>query len=72
VGVLQVTSQRYRDQARNRQDCLDKLADMLRAALRWPRIRKKTKPSRGARLARLKEKKHRSALLSARRPRADE
>src|SRR5437868_3766965 len=31
-GDLIITSQKYRDQERNRQDCLDKLATLLRRA----------------------------------------
>jgi ribosome-associated protein len=66
-GDLLLTSQRYRDQERNRLDCLDKLAEMLRAAVTMPKARRKTKPSRGARERRLAAKKRRSALKSSRR-----
>ena len=66
-GVLQVTSQRHRDQERNRQDCMDKLRVMLIHALHVPRVRKKTKPSRGSKLARLQAKKHRAAIKGGRR-----
>lgn len=66
-GDLLVTSQRYRDQERNRLDCLEKLAEMLRAAAVVPKTRRKTKPSRGARERRLAAKKRRSALKSSRR-----
>lgn len=67
-GDLLVTSQRYRDQERNRLDCLEKLAEMLRAAATTPKTRRKTKPSRGARERRLAAKKRRSKLKSSRRP----
>ena len=66
-GDLLITSQRYRDQERNRLDCLDKLAEMIRAAAVVPKTRRKTKPSRGARERRLSAKKHRSTLKSSRR-----
>lgn len=66
-GDLLLTSQRYRDQERNRLDCLDKLAEMLRAAAVTPKTRRKTKPSRGAHERRLTAKKRRSALKSSRR-----
>src|SRR5215475_907264 len=56
-GALQVTSQRYRDQDRNRQDCLEKLRSMLMHALHVPKERKKTKPSHGSKMARLHAKK---------------
>jgi ribosome-associated protein len=70
-GDLLLTSQRYRDQERNRLDCLDKLAEMLRAAAVAPKTRRKTKPSRGAHERRLAAKKRRSALKSSRRVRED-
>jgi ribosome-associated protein len=66
-GDLLITSQRYRDQERNRLDCLEKLAEMLRAAAAAPKTRRKTKPSRGAHERRLAAKKKRSALKAARR-----
>ncbi len=66
-GDLLLTSQRYRDQERNRDDCLEKLAEMLRAAMVVPKKRRKTKPSRGAHERRLAAKKRRSALKSSRR-----
>jgi ribosome-associated protein len=66
-GDLLLTSQRYRDQERNRLDCLEKLAEMVRAAAVVPKKRRKTKPSRGARERRLAAKKRRSALKSSRR-----
>lgn len=66
-GVLQVTSQRHRDQERNRTDCLDKLRAMLIHALHVPRVRKKTKPTRGSQRERLRVKKHRAAIKSGRR-----
>lgn len=66
-GDLLLTSQRYRDQERNRLDCLDKLAEMLRAASVIPKTRRKTKPSRGARERRLAAKKRRAARKSSRR-----
>jgi ribosome-associated protein len=70
-GDLLLSSQRYRDQERNRQDCLDKLVEVLRAASVVPKTRRKTKPSRGAQERRLAAKKRRSALKSSRRVQED-
>jgi ribosome-associated protein len=67
-GVLVLASQRYRDQERNRQDCLEKLQAMLREATIIPKARRPTRPTRGSREARLQAKKHRSALKTGRRP----
>ena len=66
-GELIVTSQAYRDQERNKQDCLDRLADMVRRALVVPKARKATKPTRGSKRRRLAEKRHRSATKEGRR-----
>jgi ribosome-associated protein len=66
-GDLLVTSNRTRDQARNREDAEDKLAEMLRAALRRPKRRRATRPSQAALQRRIDEKKARSRLKQARR-----
>jgi ribosome-associated protein len=66
-GELVLTSQRYRDQERNRQDCLDKLREMIARAAARPKVRRKTKPTRGSQERRLREKKHRAGTKAARR-----
>jgi ribosome-associated protein len=67
-GHLLLNSQRYRDQERNREDCLEKLREMVIQALHVPRPRKATRPTRGSREARLRAKLHRSSAKAARRP----
>ena len=67
-GELILTSQRFRDQDRNRQDCLEKLEAMIRQALTPPKPRKKTKPSKASKERRLNEKKQRSSRKESRRP----
>lgn len=71
-GELVLTSQRYRDQERNRQDCLDKLREMVARAAARPKVRRKTKPTRGSQEARLRTKKRRAATKAGRRRGADE
>jgi ribosome-associated protein len=71
-GELVLSSQRFRDQDRNRQDCLEKLQEMLREASHVPKTRRPTKPHRGAKAARLRDKKHRAAVKSQRRGPSDE
>jgi ribosome-associated protein len=66
-GDLVITSQRYRDQERNREDCLQKLAELVREAATLPRPRKVTRPTRGSKVRRLAAKRHRSALKASRR-----
>lgn len=60
--ILQVTSQQYRTQHRNREDAVEKLNELLTSALvRRPR-RKPTRVPRAARERRLEEKKKRSQI----------
>jgi ribosome-associated protein len=71
-GDLVLASQRYRDQERNRQDCLEKLAELVRQAATLPKPRRATRPTRGSKKRRLAAKKHRSALKASRRDGAEE
>jgi ribosome-associated protein len=71
-GVLVLTSQRFRDQERNRQDCLEKLNAWLLEAAMPPRPRKATKPSRGSKERRLQAKKQRASTKAQRRRPHDE
>lgn len=57
TGRIQVTSQLTRNQAGNLQDARDKLAELLRAALVVPKRRRKTKPSRAKKAARVAQKR---------------
>lgn len=59
-GELVIMSQRFRDQGRNRLDCLEKLRSFLELASVPPKFRKKSKPGRGAKERRLAAKRHRS------------
>ncbi len=67
-GMLLITSQRYRDQARNTQDCLSKLAELLLCVAVAPTKRRASAPSRGARQRRLNDKHVRSDRKQSRRP----
>lgn len=71
-GELVLSSQRFRDQPRNVQDCLDKVRTFVLQAAVAPRPRKKTRPTRSSREARLQAKRRRAAAMSRRRlPRED-
>lgn len=48
AGEIVITSDRFRDQIRNREDCFEKLRVMLLAAARPPKPRKKTKVPRSS------------------------
>jgi len=66
-GEVVITSERYRDQPRNVQDCLDKLREMLLAVAKPPRRRRKTKPTKGSIERRLQSKREKSEKKERRR-----
>jgi ribosome-associated protein len=65
-GVIVITAQRHRTQERNRQDALDRLIELLRAAAVRPVPRRATKPTKGSRERRLETKKLRSSIKGLR------
>lgn len=66
-GRVVIVSQRTRDQKRNLEHARERLAELIREALKRPTPRKKTQPSRGAKERRLGEKKARGETKRARR-----
>ena len=66
-GEIIITGQEFRDAPKNQADCLERLGELLRAALVKPRVRKVTKPSRGSKERRLRTKKERSETKQGRR-----
>jgi len=48
-GDLLLTSDQHRDRMMNRDDCLEKLKEMLLSVAYPPKVRKKTKPTKGSR-----------------------
>jgi ribosome-associated protein len=71
-GDLLITSQRFRDAPRNREDCLEKLRQILLAAVKPPRVRKPTRPTRGSIRRRIRAKQQRSLKKQDRRTTSDE
>ncbi|HEX9449517.1 MAG TPA: alternative ribosome rescue aminoacyl-tRNA hydrolase ArfB [Dongiaceae bacterium] len=65
-GILILTAQRFRTQERNRQDALDRLAELIRAAAIAPIKRRPTKPTYGSQERRLEGKSRRSGVKSMR------
>ncbi len=59
-GVLVIEANRFRDQARNRADARERLADILRAALHVPKKRIATRPTRASQERRIETKKARA------------
>lgn len=68
AGTMRVVASAERSQLQNREQATERLRSLVAGALRVPKRRKKTKPSRAAREARLRAKKRRSETKSARRP----
>jgi ribosome-associated protein len=66
-GDLVLASQRYRDQAKNVDDCLQKFCALVAAAAATPKKRKKTRLPKSAREARLKQKRTTSEKKQSRR-----
>lgn len=66
LGQLVLQSQRFRDQERNIEDCLEKLREMLQRVEKPPKRRKKTRPSVASKQRRLNDKKARSDVKSRR------
>jgi ribosome-associated protein len=66
-GDIVVRASRTRDQARNREEARERLAELIREALARPRKRVATRPGRGAIERRLAGKKRRAVLKRTRR-----
>ena len=71
-GKLRISSDRYRSQLRNREDALQRLADLVAAALRPRKKRVPTSPTKAAKERRLEEKRRRSAIKRQRRVTSDD
>ena len=70
-GELVLSSQRYRDQIGNSQDCLDKLKEMLLEVAERPIMRRETRPTLGSKIRRVETKRVNSAKKQGRRQSAD-
>jgi len=61
-GRIIITSETTRNRIRNLTDAREKLAAMIREVLVPPKARHATKPSRGAKMRRVEDKRHRSTV----------
>lgn len=68
-GILTLDAHRFRTQAMNRRDAIERLVALIAQAAVPPKPRKATKPSRGAKEARLQAKRRDSGIKRARRER---
>lgn len=69
-GVLVILAQRYRTQERNREDARQRLLAVLQAALKPPRPRIPTRPTRGSVERRMVSKRERAAIKRQRAARS--
>jgi len=69
AGEIVIVARRFRTQARNRADARTRLAALVRAALRAPKVRKKTAPGTASKQRRRIEKQHRSKIKRMRNTR---
>jgi len=65
-GDLLISADSQRTQESNRRACLEKLRELLEQALVEPKVRKKSKPSKGAKKRRLESKKKQGEKKKAR------
>ncbi|MCF6228408.1 MAG: aminoacyl-tRNA hydrolase [Planctomycetes bacterium] len=70
AGELQITCESTRSQHRNREICIERLLEMLKAAEYAPKRRRPTKPSRGA-IRRRQESKKRLSQKKQNRKKPD-
>ncbi|MBI4519654.1 MAG: aminoacyl-tRNA hydrolase [Gemmatimonadetes bacterium] len=61
-GVLHLFEEGSRSQYQNRKAVTERFSEVVAAALRVPKSRKRTRPPRAAKEARLQAKKHRAAV----------
>jgi ribosome-associated protein len=72
-GHLLLSSDQYRSQSRNIDDCLERLRTMLVAVLQPPRRRRPTRPTRASKERRLTQKKqHGSKKKLRKKPKPDD
>lgn len=72
-GVLVLFAQGRRSQELNRQEVVERLFDLIRAAAVRPKTRRPTRPTKASKERRLEAKKGRSGVKAARgRPRLDD
>ncbi len=67
-GVLRLVAAGERSQLRNREAATERFASLLATAMRRPKPRRRTKPTRAAREARLRSKKQRGERKRERGP----
>ena len=65
-GEIVIVARRFRTQARNREDALERLLQLIESAAIPPRVRRKSRPTKASKLKRLEGKKRRSQVKKLR------
>ena len=61
-GILIIEAKRFRTQEQNREDAIERFIAFVRKSFERPKSRKKTKPTKTSKEARLKEKKRKGEI----------
>jgi len=65
-GVVVIKAQQYRTQEQNREDALQRLAELIRSVTRVEKARRPTRPTRSSQRKRIEKKKQRGNIKSMR------
>ena len=65
-GVVVIKAQQYRTQEQNREDALNRLAELIRSVAKVEKKRRPTKPTLGSKTRRLEGKSKRGAIKAGR------
>jgi ribosome-associated protein len=68
IGILRISSSKYRSQKANRTATIERFASLLQNALKRKIVRRKTKVTRNQKAKRMDQKKRRSSTKSLRKP----
>lgn len=61
-GILIIEAKRFRTQEQNRQDAITRLISLIQRAAEKPKLRRKTRPTQGAKMRRMDEKRRRGEI----------
>lgn len=66
AGEIVIESDVHRSQGRNKDECLERLGELVRQAVVKPKVRRATKPTAGSKRRRIEEKKRRGQIKRGR------
>ena len=70
-GIIIIDARQFRTQGRNREDAIDRFVELIHKAAQRPKVRRKTKPTLGSKVRRLKAKRLRTKTKQSRRAMAE-